>query len=71
MATLTEADAAAGTTYPWCAQYMVQSGAKNCGFSTFAQCLADVSGIGGTCAMNPFFVQQPPAPSRARQRTRP
>jgi hypothetical protein len=34
--------------YPWCGQYTGSiSGAMNCGFSTFQQCMADVSGIGG------------------------
>ena len=31
--------------YPWCAQYSGDGG-TNCGFTTFQQCLADVSGIG-------------------------
>jgi hypothetical protein len=55
-----------GSAYPWCAQYMLQSGPKNCGFTSFAQCLADVSGIGGTCAANPYFV--PPQSSHGRRR---
>ena len=40
---------AAAQNYPWCAQYSGgdAGGGRNCGFSTFAQCLADVSGIGG------------------------
>jgi hypothetical protein len=35
----------------WCANYT--KGATNCGFHSYAQCLADVSGIGGYCAPNP------------------
>ena len=35
--------------YPWCAVYNDGSGSKNCGFASFQQCLADVSGIGGFC----------------------
>jgi hypothetical protein len=35
-------------SYPWCAQYSGDGG-MNCGFTTFQQCLADVSGIGGFC----------------------
>jgi Domain of unknown function (DUF4399) len=31
----------------WCAAY--SSGAQNCGFSTFEQCRATVSGVGGSC----------------------
>ena len=35
--------------YPWCAIYNDGSGSKNCGFASFQQCQADVSGIGGFC----------------------
>jgi hypothetical protein len=40
--------------YPWCAQYggRGMGGAMNCGFSTYRQCMADVSGIGGFCMRN-------------------
>ncbi len=45
--------------YPWCAQYsMGYGGAMNCGFSTYQQCMADVSGIGGFCMQNNTY--QPP-----------
>jgi hypothetical protein len=35
----------------WCAYYDDQS--TNCGFDTFAQCEADISGVGGMCSRNP------------------
>jgi Protein of unknown function (DUF3551) len=38
---------------PWCA-YDVRGG-TNCGFHSYAQCMANISGIGGTCAPNPAF----------------
>lgn len=40
--------------YPWCAQYSGSGfgGAMNCGFSTYRQCMEDVSGIGGFCIQN-------------------
>jgi hypothetical protein len=38
--------------YPWCAQHSDGTGSKNCGFATFQQCLADVSGVGGFCTQN-------------------
>ena len=40
--------------YPWCAQYSGRAlgGAMNCGFTSFAQCMATVSGIGGFCIQN-------------------
>jgi hypothetical protein len=50
---------------PWCARDV--RGGTNCGFHTYAQCMANISGIGGVCTPNPFM---PPAaaPGR-RQRT--
>ena len=38
---------------PWCAYY--SRGGTNCGFHTYAQCRASVSGVGGSCQPNPFF----------------
>jgi Protein of unknown function (DUF3551) len=35
----------------WCANYTDQS--RNCGFATFQQCEADISGVGGICSRNP------------------
>jgi hypothetical protein len=33
----------------WCAEYSGLGGTESCGFSTFQQCQATVSGIGGFC----------------------
>jgi hypothetical protein len=52
--------------YPWCAQYSGGAGGMNCGFTTFQQCLADVSGIGGFCIQNSTY--QPPQVPRPRAR---
>jgi hypothetical protein len=56
--------------YPWCAQYSGDmGGAMNCGFSNYAQCMEDVSGVGGFCIVNNRYV--PPAsatPSRQQAR---
>ncbi len=54
--------------YPWCAQYGGggAGGAMNCGFSTYQQCMADVSGIGGFCMQNNTY--QPPAGPRPSTR---
>jgi len=38
--------------YPWCAQK--SRGGRNCGFTTFEQCRASVSGT-GFCVENPFY----------------
>jgi len=56
--------ARAGT---WCANYSNQSG-SNCGFYSFEQCRATVSGIGGFCTRNSFsgYASEP----RARRRDR-
>jgi hypothetical protein len=43
-------------TYPWCAQYGgMGGGGRNCGFVSYAQCMATVSGIGGYCERNSFY----------------
>src|SRR5512140_2213176 len=50
--------------YPWCAAYGgSMNGSSNCGFTTLQQCLATVSGIGGSCEPNPFY--------KSRKRTDP
>jgi hypothetical protein len=43
--------------YPWCAYYSGgrDGGGTTCGFVTWAQCQATISGIGGTCAPNPAY----------------
>lgn len=42
--------------YPWCAQYGGHGdGGRNCGFASFEQCMATVSGIGGFCERNSFY----------------
>ena len=53
--------------YPWCAQYSGRAlgGAMNCGFISFAQCMATVSGIGGFCVQNTMY--QPPQRARRKR----
>ena len=54
--------------YPWCAVYGGRmSGSSNCGFSTWNQCMATVSGIGGFCQRNSFYNPRASA-SRSRKR---
>ena len=54
--------------YPWCARY--DAWAYNCGFATFQQCLATISGAGGICTPNPRAVaiedERPRRHKRAR-----
>jgi hypothetical protein len=50
------AQAAPYDPYPWCAAYGGSwSGTSNCGFKTLQQCMATVSGIGGSCEPNQFY----------------
>jgi hypothetical protein len=49
----------AEVTYPWCADYSLQ-GSSNCGFVTYQQCMAALSGNGGWCRANPMFQPGPP-----------
>jgi hypothetical protein len=42
--------------YPWCAYYNFdRGGASNCGFATWQQCQATISGVGGSCGANPRY----------------
>ena len=43
----------------WCAFYSAPFYATNCGFSTYEQCLATVSGVGGYCQPNTMYVPPP------------
>ena len=44
--------------YPWCAVFGGPlGGSRNCGFTTFKQCMATVSGVGGFCNHNPRYVR--------------
>jgi hypothetical protein len=53
LAPATEAKAEEGT---WCAEAGGRSSYGNCGYYSFRQCLAAVSGVGGTCRPNPRVV---------------
>jgi len=39
----------------WCAYYGSGHGGTNCGFYSFEQCMAALSGNGGYCARNQFY----------------
>jgi hypothetical protein len=55
--------AAAEVIYPWCAHYSGRGmgGAPSCGFVSYRQCMATISGMGGYCAENPFYTPPPRA----------
>jgi hypothetical protein len=58
--------------YPWCAYYTVGDEARNCGFVTYEQCMANVRGIGGYCARNTQYVPSVVMPGpRTRAQRRP
>jgi hypothetical protein len=63
---------AAAQNYPWCAYYSGRGGGTNCGFTTYEQCMATVSGIGGFCSINTQYVPPPGphAPAVYRQHKR-
>jgi len=47
--------------YRWCAEYGGGGlgGGRNCYFITLEQCRAAVSGVGGSCNINPFYDGRP------------
>jgi hypothetical protein len=51
---------AVDTQYPWCAEYFGSGASTNCGFTTWRQCMANVSGVGGMCHENAAYVGPPP-----------
>jgi hypothetical protein len=57
-------------SYPWCAQYNNLMLGRRCTFSTLQQCQDSVSGVGGFCDSNPWYVP-PKAKSRSRKKRKP
>ena len=46
---------------PWCSHY--DASTYNCGFNSYAQCMANISGVGGLCSPNyfgPSAYERPP-----------
>ena len=59
--------AAAEVEYPWCAAYTGRDrGVVTCGFTSFQQCQATVTGVGGFCQRNPRLAYAPEGPRRQR-----
>jgi uncharacterized protein DUF3551 len=58
--------------YQWCAVYGgSMNGSSNCGFTTWQQCMATVSGIGGSCEPNQFYnLRRPVSRSKASKKRR-
>jgi hypothetical protein len=57
---------AAAIIYPWCAHYHGADigGGPSCGSTTYAQCMATVSGQMGYCERNPWYVEPVRQPVR-------
>jgi len=50
VATMLPMQGSAYAAAKWCAAY--SNGSTNCGFNTYRQCRADISGVGGSCRRN-------------------
>ncbi len=53
--------------YPWCAVYTNRSGAQACYYTSRAQCLATMWGIGGYCIESPYYRGAPRPERRVRR----
>ena len=63
--------ASAEVFYPWCAIYRGSGGGgTNCGFVTWSQCMAAISGVGGTCYENLADPRPGDRPVNVRKRHR-
>jgi len=49
----------------WCATY--RNGGNNCGFNTYEQCMAAISGVGGFCNKSPYAEPDKPAARKERK----
>lgn len=67
LAAVAIAPRAQAQNYPWCAHYGKGGGDLNCGFTTWDQCMATVSGIGGFCEVNNTYVPAAATASPHRQ----
>ena len=67
MALTAAASSAQAQNYPWCAHYGTPYDDTSCGFVSYEQCMASVSGIGGFCERNTSYH---PAAAPTRQKPR-
>jgi hypothetical protein len=54
LSTLSISTIGARSEGPWCAHYG-SGGGTNCGFYSYQQCMAAISGNGGFCSQNGFY----------------
>jgi len=60
------ASAQSPTSYPWCARYYKEGAPTSCYFTSYQQCMASVSGVGGVCFESPYY-HAAPGPVRHRR----
>ena len=60
---------ASAQNYPWCAQY-AGFGSLNCGYTTYAQCMASLLGNGGFCNANTQYAPMTTVPQPHGERAR-
>jgi hypothetical protein len=69
---LSSASAYAAPDYPWCQRTKITGGSPDCSFTSFNQCQASISGVGGDCVRNPLMAygsyqgEYSPKPRRVR-----
>ena len=68
--TLADQPAKAAYNYPWCAVY-ANTTSRSCAFASYAQCQAELSGIGGYCYLNPSVPPVPPPAAATSRRGKP
>lgn len=59
---------ASAQNYPWCAHYGTPYDDTSCGFVSYEQCMASVSGIGGFCEKNDTYKPPVTAQPQAHRR---
>jgi Protein of unknown function (DUF3551) len=59
---------ASAQNYPWCAHYGTPYDDTSCGFVSYEQCQASVSGVGGFCEKNDTYKPPVAAQPQARRR---
>jgi len=60
------ASAQSAYSYPWCSVRGI-SGGMSCYFSSWEQCRATTSGVGGNCIMSPYYRPAPPRAASHRK----
>ncbi len=47
-------------SYPWCGtRYTLSGDSRSCYYTSWEQCMATMSGIGGLCTQSPYYQSQP------------